>query len=97
MHVWLSWHLAPVRGVRSLIAIMDMVYTNFLMAISTKATLKIAKPLAAFTLEPEDYGSWIATWSQIGAPMAMVLEGGYVPSRVADAALESVAALTHVR
>jgi hypothetical protein len=28
--------------------------------------------------------------------MAMVLEGGYVPSRIADAAMDSVAALTYV-
>jgi acetoin utilization deacetylase AcuC-like enzyme len=67
-----------------------------LVLVSAGFDAMAGDPLAAFTLEPEDYGSWLVTWSQMGAPMAMVLEGGYVPNRIADAALESVGALTHV-
>ena len=68
-----------------------------LVLISAGFDAMAGDPLAAFTLEPEDYGSWLTTWSQVGAPMALVLEGGYVPSRIADAARASVAALTMVR
>ncbi len=71
-------------------------WTPDLVLISAGFDAMAGDPLAAFTLEPEDYGSWITTWSQIGVPMAMVLEGGYVPSRIAEAAIESVAALIHV-
>ena len=50
-------------------------------------------PLAGFTLEPDDYVTWVTTWRALGAPIASVLEGGYVPSRVADAAAAHLAAL----
>jgi len=72
-------------------------WTPDLVIISAGFDAMAGDPLAAFTLEPEDYGKWIATWSQIGAPIAMVLEGGYVPSRIAEAAVASVAALTPLR
>jgi acetoin utilization deacetylase AcuC-like enzyme len=39
-------------------------------------------PLAGFTLEPEDYGTWITRWRRLGAPIASVLEGGYVARRI---------------
>lgn len=42
-------------------------------------------PLAGFTLEPEDYAIWIRGWRRIGAPIASVLEGGYVPQRLGQA------------
>ncbi len=50
-------------------------------------------PLGGFTLEPEDFASWIETWRQIGPPIASVLEGGYAPPRVALAAAAHVRAL----
>jgi acetoin utilization deacetylase AcuC-like enzyme len=50
-------------------------------------------PLAGFTLEPEDYPVWVREWRQLGVPMASVLEGGYVPSRIRQAASEHVRAL----
>ncbi len=50
-------------------------------------------PLAGFTLEPEDFATWVTAWRGLGAPIASVLEGGYVPTRVADAAAAHLAAL----
>ncbi len=50
-------------------------------------------PLAGFPLEPEDYVSWVSHWRELGAPMASVLEGGYVPQRIADATVAHLAAL----
>jgi acetoin utilization deacetylase AcuC-like enzyme len=50
-------------------------------------------PLAGFTLEPEDYSTWVRQWRQLGAPMASVLEGGYAPSRIRLAAGEHLRAL----
>ncbi|MBI4500732.1 MAG: histone deacetylase [Gemmatimonadetes bacterium] len=50
-------------------------------------------PLAGFTLEPEDYPIWVGEWRRMGVPMASVLEGGYVPSRIRRAAGEHVRAL----
>ncbi len=50
-------------------------------------------PLAGFTLEPEDYGTWISGWRAIGAPMASVLEGGYVPRRLRQAVAAHLVAL----
>jgi acetoin utilization deacetylase AcuC-like enzyme len=44
-------------------------------------------------LEPEDYAWWVERWKTIGAPMAAVLEGGYVPHRIRYAAAATVAAL----
>lgn len=40
-------------------------------------------PLAGFTLEPEDYATWLTAWREIGAPIGSVLEGGYAPARIA--------------
>ena len=50
-------------------------------------------PLAGFTLEPEDYANWVSHWRELGVPMASVLEGGYVPQRVAEATAAHLAAL----
>ena len=44
-------------------------------------------PLAGFTLEPDDFATWMVTWRGFGVPIASVLEGGYVPSRIAAAAV----------
>ena len=54
-------------------------------------------PLAGFTLEPEDYGTWIARWREIGAPFASVLEGGYVPQRLTAGVVAHLLALGDVR
>jgi len=50
-------------------------------------------PLAGFTLEPEDYATWVRSWRGIGAPIASVLEGGYDPARIRVAAAQHLAAL----
>ena len=50
-------------------------------------------PLAQFPLEPDDYAAWVQEWRTLGAPMASVLEGGYAPARVAQAAVAHVRAL----
>jgi len=50
-------------------------------------------PLAQFPLEPEDYVSWVREWQTLGVPMASLLEGGYAPARVAQAAAAHVRAL----
>jgi acetoin utilization deacetylase AcuC-like enzyme len=50
-------------------------------------------PLAGFTLEPEDYAEWVRRCRAIGAPIASVLEGGYVPDRIAAAAVAHLTAL----
>jgi acetoin utilization deacetylase AcuC-like enzyme len=51
-------------------------------------------PLGGFTLEPEDYATWVTSWKGIGAPIVSVLEGGYAPQRVAAAAVAHVYALS---
>jgi acetoin utilization deacetylase AcuC-like enzyme len=50
-------------------------------------------PLAGFTLEPEDYVTWVHEWRGHGVPIASVLEGGYVPERIRLAAAAHVRAL----
>jgi acetoin utilization deacetylase AcuC-like enzyme len=50
-------------------------------------------PLAGLTLEPEDFATWVTEWRRLGVPMVSVLEGGYVPNRVAAAAVAHVQAL----
>lgn len=50
-------------------------------------------PLAGFTLEPDDYATWLRQWRTIGAPIASVLEGGYVPGRIRLAAAAHLRAL----
>jgi acetoin utilization deacetylase AcuC-like enzyme len=50
-------------------------------------------PLAGFTLEPEDYSAWTEALGALEAPVVAVLEGGYVPHRLAAAAGVVVRAL----
>jgi acetoin utilization deacetylase AcuC-like enzyme len=46
--------------------------------------------LGGFTLEPEHYGELVARMRERfpGVPLAAILEGGYVPPRVAAAVVE---------
>ncbi len=64
-----------------------------LILISAGFDALAGDPLAGFTLEPEDYATWTNQWREIGAPIASVLEGGYVPHRISKAAAAHVAAL----
>jgi acetoin utilization deacetylase AcuC-like enzyme len=53
-------------------------------------------PLGGFTLEPEHYAELTHRLRNLpGAPpLVGLLEGGYIPSRLADGALAHLAALT---
>lgn len=64
-----------------------------LILISAGFDALAGDPLAGFTLEPDDYSLWTARWREIGAPVASVMEGGYVPGRVCKAAAAHVGAL----
>jgi acetoin utilization deacetylase AcuC-like enzyme len=68
-------------------------WTPGLMLVSAGFDAMAGDPLAGFTLEPEDYATWIARWRALGVPLASVLEGGYAPERIAQAALAHAAAL----
>ncbi len=52
-------------------------------------------PLGGFTLEPEHYAEWILRLRTAfpATPLAVVLEGGYVPSRLADGVVAVAKAL----
>jgi acetoin utilization deacetylase AcuC-like enzyme len=65
-------------------------WTPQLVLISAGFDALAGDPLAGFTLEPDDYATWLTRWLAFGAPIASVLEGGYVPERIA------VAAVTHL-
>ncbi len=54
-----------------------------LLLISAGFDAMAGDPLAHFTLEPEDYAEWVSRWLRFGVPIVSVLEGGYVPERVA--------------
>ncbi len=64
-----------------------------LVLISAGFDALAGDPLAGFTLEPADFVQWVTCWSELGAPMASVLEGGYVPERLATAVAAHVEAL----
>lgn len=64
-----------------------------LILISAGFDAMAGDPLAGFTLEPEDYAAWVTTWRAVGAPIASVLEGGYVPVRIAQAAAAHLRAM----
>jgi acetoin utilization deacetylase AcuC-like enzyme len=50
-------------------------------------------PLAGFTLEPEHYAAWTRRLRERAPDAALVgvLEGGYVPSRLADGVIACLA------
>ena len=52
-------------------------------------------PLGGFTLAPEHYAEWILRLRTAfpATPLAVVLEGGYVPSRLADGVVAVAKAL----
>lgn len=55
----------------------------------------LGDPLGGFTLEPEHYAEWTRRLRERfpSAPIAMVLEGGYAPERLAAGVLATVRAL----
>jgi acetoin utilization deacetylase AcuC-like enzyme len=54
-----------------------------LLIISAGFDAMAGDPLAGFTLEPEHYAEWTSNWLEIGAPIVSLLEGGYIPQRLA--------------
>ncbi len=64
-----------------------------LLLISAGFDAMAGDPLAGFTLEPDDYATWIVQWRALGVPIGAVLEGGYVPQRIAQGAAAMVQAL----
>jgi len=69
-----------------------------LLLVSAGFDALAGDPLAGFTLEPDDYAAWLTAWSALRVPMVSVLEGGYVPERIAAAAVSHLGALTdHAR
>jgi acetoin utilization deacetylase AcuC-like enzyme len=69
-----------------------------LLIISAGFDALAGDPLAGFTLEPDDYAEWVEEWSALGAPIVSVLEGGYVPERIAAAAVSHLGPLAdHAR
>ncbi len=64
-----------------------------LILVSAGFDAMAGDPLAGFTLEPEDYATWVRDWRSLGVPMASVLEGGYMPSRIRLAAAAHLRAL----
>ena len=64
-----------------------------LLLISAGFDAMAGDPLAGFTLEPEDYSTWVGEWKSLGVPIGAVLEGGYAPERIRLAAGEMVRAM----
>lgn len=68
-------------------------WTPQLLLLSAGFDAMADDPLAGFTLEPDHYAAWTRRWCTMGVPMASVLEGGYVPDRIAAAAAAHLSAL----
>ncbi len=64
-----------------------------LLLISAGFDALAGDPLAGFTLEPEHYAQWIEHFRALAVPIASVLEGGYVPDRIAAASVAHLRAL----
>jgi acetoin utilization deacetylase AcuC-like enzyme len=66
-----------------------------LLLISAGYDSMAGDPLGGFTLEPPDYATVVNSirerWPD--APIALVLEGGYAPARVADGVMATLKAL----
>lgn len=69
-------------------------WTPGLLLISAGFDAMAGDPLAGFTLEPEHYGALVHRFRELNVPIASVLEGGYVPQRIAAAAVAHLRALT---
>src|SRR5262249_16380942 len=82
-----------VRDLNSAIAEATREWRPDLVLLSAGFDALAGDPLAGFPLEPDDYVGWVREWRTIGAPIASVLEGGYVPSRIRIAAAAHLRAL----
>jgi acetoin utilization deacetylase AcuC-like enzyme len=70
-------------------------WTPDLVLVSAGFDAMMGDPLGGFTLEPEHYRSLTTRLRERlpRIPIVGLLEGGYVPSRVADGALAHIGAL----
>lgn len=70
-------------------------WTPELVLISAGFDAMLGDPLGGFTLEPEHYAEWTGRlreqWPEV--PVVGLLEGGYVPSRIAEGVAAHVGAL----
>lgn len=88
--------LPPVQYVTDLLTAVRDATTSWspdLLLISAGFDAMAGDPLAGFTLEPEHYAQLIQHFRELEAPTASVLEGGYVPHRIAAAAVAHLEAL----
>ena len=91
--------LSPRRYVEDLWSAVDQATTGWrpdLVVVSAGFDSMTGDPLGGFTLEPEHYAELTHRLRNLpGAPpLVGLLEGGYIPSRLADGALAHLAALT---
>ncbi len=70
-------------------------WTPGLVLISAGYDAMLGDPLGGFTVEPDDFATWTTRLRErfAAAPVVALLEGGYVPSRLADGVLATVRAL----
>jgi acetoin utilization deacetylase AcuC-like enzyme len=70
-------------------------WTPQLVLVSAGFDAMMGDPLGGFTLEPRDYGDLTIRLRERlpGVPLVGVLEGGYVPARLADGVLAHLGAL----
>ncbi len=70
-------------------------WTPDLLLVSAGFDSMLGDPLGGFTLEPEHYAEWVGRLRTRfpSTPLAAVLEGGYLPSRLADGVVAVVTAL----
>ncbi len=70
-------------------------WTPGLVLISAGYDGMLGDPLGGFTLEPDDFGTWTTRLRErfAGTPVVALMEGGYVPSRLAAGVLATVRAL----
>ncbi|HEU5219842.1 MAG TPA: histone deacetylase [Gemmatimonadales bacterium] len=90
--------LPPERYVRDLLGAVRRASEGWspdLVIISAGYDSMAGDPLGGFTLEPEHYGQLVDGIRERcpDAPVAVVLEGGYAPSRVADGVVATLKAL----
>jgi acetoin utilization deacetylase AcuC-like enzyme len=90
--------LARERYVEALWAAVQDVTTGHppdLVVVSAGYDAMAGDPLGGFTLEPEDYATWIERLRTAfpRAPLVAVLEGGYAPDRLTAGVVESIRAM----
>ncbi len=91
--------LPPDRYVDDLTAAIRIAVTDWapaMVIISAGYDSMRGDPLGDFTLEPEHYAGLVGSLVSLcpGAPLVGMLEGGYVPERIAAGLLATLEAMT---